>query len=346
MAVNYKDYYRVLGVPKNASEKEIKSAYRKLARKWHPDANLDNPKEAEEKFKELQEAYEVLSDPEKRRKYDALGSDWENAYRQAEQQRQYRSQRGAGTTTTFDFGDLGEMFGGVRAGAGGDGFSDFFDTFFSNVGRRTTTTSARSPHRGRDLEAQIELALRDAYSGGTKSFSIELEDRCPTCGGTGLIKQGQICPTCHGTGRVLTAKTLDVKIPRGVRDGQRIRLAGQGGAGIHGGPPGDLYLIVDLKPDDQFEREGDDLYEDLQVGMYDLILGGEVHVPTLTGGVTMTIPPRTQNEQLMRVAGKGMPHVSSHGSGDLYVRLIARLPQRLNEREEQLFRELSTMKKE
>lgn len=326
MAVAYKDYYEVLGVPKTAGEKEIKSAYRKLARKWHPDANPDNPKEAEEKFKELQEAYAVLSDPEKRQKYDVLGSDWESAARQAEQQQRYRTQH---EPSTFEF----------------DGFSDFFDTFFSNIGRRTTTTSARSPHRGQDLDGAIEITLRDAYAGGTKSISIQLQDRCPVCAGTGL-RQQQICPNCHGTGTVLNNKTLEVTIPKGVRDGQRIRLAGQGGSGIHGGPPGDLFLTVHVKRDDQFAREGDDLYIDLPVSIYDLVLGGEAHVPTLTGGVTMTIPPRTQNEQMMRVAGKGMPHVTGGGSGDLYVRVIGKLPQRLSEREEQLFKELAELQKE
>lgn len=340
MAVKYKDYYEVLGVPKTATDKEIKSAYRKLARKYHPDANLDNPKEAEEKFKELQEANAVLSDPEKREKYDALGSDWESAARQAEQQRRYRTQRGG---TTFETGDLGDIFG--AGGAGGNGFSDFFETFFSNVGRRTTTASARSPHRGRDLEAPVELTLHDAYTGGAKSLSIQVQDRCPTCGGTGVLRQ-QICPTCHGTGATLTSKTLEVKIPKGVRTGQRIRLAGQGGAGIHGGPNGDLFLIVEIEHDEQFSREGDDLYEDLMVGVFELVLGGEVHVPTLTGGVTMKIPPRTQNEQLMRVAGKGMPHVNGSGNGDLYVRVIAKLPQQLSERQEQLFRELAAIHNE
>ncbi len=338
MAVAYKDYYNVLGVPKDANEKDIKSAYRKLARKWHPDANPDNPKEAEEKFKELQEAYAVLSDPEKRSKYDALGSDWESAARQAEQQRRYRSSR----RPTAEYGDIGDIFG--QTSGDGDGFSDFFESFFSNVGRRTTTSSARSPHRGRDLDGEIEITLRDAFEGGTKSISVELEDRCPACGGTGVRAQ-QICTNCHGTGVVLTSKRLDVKIPRGVRDGQRIRLAGQGGSGIHGGPSGDLYLAVRIEPDDQFEREGDDLYVDLPVGVYELVLGGEAHVPTLTGGVTITIPPRTQNQQMMRVAGKGMPHVSGDGTGDLYVRLVARLPQRLNEREERLFRELAELQK-
>jgi len=141
----------------------------------------------------------------------------------------------------------------------------------------------------------------------------------------------------------LISKTLEVKIPKGVRDGQRIRLAGQGGSGIHGGPPGDLYLTVHVKADEQFEREGDDLYIDLPVGLYELVLGGEVQVPTLTGGITMTVPPHTQNEQLMRAAGKGMPHVNGSGNGALYVRLIARLPQRLSEREEELYRELAEL---
>ncbi|MBV8639585.1 MAG: J domain-containing protein [Candidatus Eremiobacteraeota bacterium] len=326
MAVAYKNYYEVLGVPNDASESTIKSAYRKLARKWHPDANLDNPKEAEEKFKELQEAYAVLSDPEKRSKYDALGSDWESAARQAEQQRRYRSTR---APSGADFGD---------------GFSDFFESFFSNVGRRTTA-SARSPHRGQDLNGEIAVSLRDAYEGGTKSISIDLEERCPVCGGTG-VTHNQICANCHGTGAVLTSKRLDVKIPRGVRDGQRIRLAGQGGSGMHGGPSGDLFLTVHVEPDEQFDREGDDLYTDLPISIFELVLGGEAHVPTLTGGITMTIPPRTQNEQLMRAGGKGMPHVNGDTFGDLYVRLVARLPQRLSEHDEQLFRELAEAQKQ
>ena len=338
MAVSFKDYYEVLGVPKDATEKDIKSAYRKLARKLHPDANPDDPKGAEEKFKELQEAYEVLGDPEKRKKYDALGADWKNAERQAEAQRRYRAQRGAGETT-FTYGDVGDLFGGGEGQ--GDGFSDFFETFFSNVGRRTTG-SARSPHRGQDLEASIELTLRDAYSGGTKSVSLQLQERCPTCGGTGVLKQ-RICPTCHGTGSVLMTRTLDVTIPKGIRDGQRIRLAGQGGTGMHGGPNGDLYLIVQMQPDDQFTREGDDLYVNLPVSLYNLILGGETQVPTLTGEVTMKIPPRRQSGQLMRLAGKGMPHVHGGGSGDEYVRLQARLPQKLTEREEELYRELASL---
>ena len=334
MAVAYKDYYDVLGVPKTATEKELKSAYRKRARKWHPDANPDSPKEAEEKFKELQEAYEVLGDPEKRKKYDALGSDWKRASEQAEQQRRYRTEHAgaaAGDGATFDFGDAG------RFGAS-DRFSDFFDTFFSDVGRRRTAT-ADVPRRGRDIEAPITLTLRAAYSGGTEHISLELDDVCATCGGSG-VKARRICPTCHGTGRVLVTKSLEVKVPPGVREGQRIRLAGQGGAGIDGGPPGDLYLLVHLAEDDTFERDGDHLYVDVPVSVYTLLLGGEVRVPTLTGHATMRVPPETQNEQVMRLAGKGMPRAQG-GYGDEYVRLVARLPRHLDERDRELIRELA-----
>jgi DnaJ-class molecular chaperone len=323
MPVAYKDYYQVLGVSKNATEKEIKATYRKLARKWHPDANLENAEAAEEKFKEIQEAYEVLGDPEKRKKYDALGRDWERAAEGAEPQR--RQQR------PFEGADFGS-----------DGFSDFFETFFSDVGRRRTTTTDM-PRRGQDLEGTIELSLRDAYAGGTKTFSLELDDVCPTCGGTG-VKARHICPTCHGTGRVAMTKTLEVRIPRGVREGQRLRLVGQGGRGIHGGPPGDLYLAVQLEADPPFERDGDDLYVDLPVRAYDLVLGGTVRVPTLTGDVQMRIPPETQNEQLLRLGGKGMPHPGGSGYGDEYVRVIARLPQHLTEREREMFRELAAMR--
>jgi DnaJ-class molecular chaperone len=336
MAVAYKEYYDVLGVPRTATEKEIKAAYRKLARTWHPDANPENQHEAEEKFKELQEAYEVLGDPEKRKKYDALGKDWKEASAQAEQEQRYRTARGPAD----DFGD-GSSAG--FASFGEDGFSDFFETFFSGVGRRTATASPDVPRRGADLDAPLELSLRDAYAGGTKSIAFQLDDVCPVCGGTG-VKQRNICPNCHGTGRVRVTKSLEVTIPKGVREGQRIRLRGQGGAGIDGGPPGNLYLVVHLQDDETFERDGDDLYVDLRVRADELILGGEVRVPTLSGEVMMRIPPETQNEQQMRLAGKGMPHARGSGFGDQYVRLIARLPQKLSERERELYRELAELR--
>ncbi|MHB8141157.1 MAG: DnaJ C-terminal domain-containing protein [Vulcanimicrobiaceae bacterium] len=329
--MNYKDYYAVLGVPKNAPEKEIKSAYRRLARKWHPDANLDNSKAAEEKFKDIQEAYEVLGDPEKRRKYDVLGSDWQQAAQQADQQRRYRSQAG---DATFDFGGAGAP----------SGFSDFFDMFFSGIGRRQTSqTAGPFARRGQDLETTIELGLRDAYDGGKKSVSLKLEDACRRCHGTGT-DSGRICPVCHGTGHILASKKFDVTIPKGIGDGQRIRLTGQGGAGTNGGPNGDLFLIVNLQEDPTYKRKGEDLYVDLPVSIYDLILGADVKVPTMAGQVSMTIPAGTQNHRTLRLAGKGMPKVKGTGAGDQYVRLIGQLPTNLSEKEKKLFKELASLR--
>jgi DnaJ-class molecular chaperone len=330
--MNFKDYYAILGVPKDAAEKDIKSAYRKLARKWHPDANPKNTKEAEEKFKEISEAYEVLGDPEKRKKYDVLGPNWQQAAQQAEQQRRYRTNVD-GQEFEFNFGDAG----------GASGFSDFFDMFFSGVGRRQTAGAAGLERRGQDLETTIELSLRDAYAGGTKAVSLQIEDLCPRCHGTGT-ERGRLCPQCHGTGRVLLNKRFEVTIPKGIGEGQRIRLAGQGGAGINGGPNGDLHLIVKLHDDPTYKRKGDDLYVDLPVSIYDLILGGDVNVPTLSGEVAMTIPAGTQNNRLLRLTGRGMPHVRAKGSGDEYVRLIGQLPQTLSDKEKKLFKELATLR--
>jgi DnaJ-class molecular chaperone len=330
--MNFRDYYSILGVPKNAAEKDIKSAYRKLARKWHPDANPNNPKEAEEKFKEISEAYEVLGDPEKRKKYDVLGPNWQQAAQQAEQQRRYRTDVG-GEEFEFDFGGPGAP----------SGFSDFFDVFFSGVGRRQTAQGPGIARRGQDLETTIDLDLRDAYAGGTKSISLQIEDVCPRCHGTGTVG-GHLCPQCHGTGRVLLSKRFEVTIPKGIGDGQRIRLAGQGGAGNNGGPNGDLYLVVKLHDDPTYRRRGDDLYVDLPVSIYDLVLGGEVSVPTLSGQVAMTIPAGTQNNRLLRLSGRGMPQVKGKGSGDQYVRLIGQLPQNLSDKEKKLFKELSSLR--
>jgi len=336
--MNYKDYYAVLGLTKGAAEKDIKSAYRKLARKWHPDANPENTKEAEEKFKEISEAYEVLGDPEKRKKYDVLGSDWQRAARQAEQQRQYRRSYG-GQDVHFDF----QTGGAGGPGAGPSGFSDFFDMFFSGIGRRQSAQPGGFAQRGQDLETTIELGLRDVYDGGKKAVSLQVEDTCPRCRGTGT-DQGRICPQCSGTGHVLVTKKFEVSIPKGIGDGQRIRLAGQGGAGSGNGPNGDLFLIVKLQDDATYKRRGDDLYVDLPVSVYDLVLGGEVKVPTMTGQVAMTIPEGTQNNRLLRLSGKGMPKVKGEGAGDQYVRLIGQLPQSLTDKERKLFKELSALR--
>jgi len=329
--MNFKDYYAILGVPKNAAEKDVKSAYRKLARKWHPDANPKNPKEAEEKFKEISEAYEVLGDPEKRKKYDVLGPNWQQAAQQAEQQRRYYRTHD-GQEFEFDSGPEGPS-----------GFSDFFDIFFSGIGRRQTAQGPGIARRGQDLETTIELGLRDVYAGGTKAVSLQIDDVCPRCHGSGT-EAGHLCPQCHGTGRVLINKRFEVTIPKGIGDGQRIRLAGQGGAGMNGGPNGDLYLIVRLEDDPTYKRKGDDLYVDLPVSIYDLILGGEVNVPTLSGQVEMTIPAGTQNNRLLRLSGRGMPRVKAGGSGDEYVRLIGQLPQNLSDKEKKLFKELAAIR--
>jgi DnaJ-class molecular chaperone len=332
--LNYKDYYQLLGVAKGASEKEIKSAYRKLARKWHPDANPNDPKGAEEKFKEITEAYEVLGDPDKRKKYDALGADWQRVSQQAEAQRRYRTERG----NSEEYYDAGGQYGGQFGGA--SGFSDFFDQFFSGVGRRqTTSTFAR---RGGDLETTLDLTLSEVYAGGKKSVSLEIEDACPRCGGSGVLNNA-ICPQCHGTGRFVQSKRFEVTIPKGVREGQRIRLAGQGSAGSGGGPNGDLFLVVNVTADGGYERKGDDLYLDLPVSIYSLVLGGEVRVPTMSGDVTMTIPPETQNNKRMRLAGKGMPKPKGGGNGDLYVRLVGMLPTKLSDKERKLFGDLAKL---
>ncbi len=336
--MNYKNYYDILGIEKTAAEKDVKSAYRKLARKWHPDANPTNARQAEEKFKDIQEAYEVLGDTEKRKKYDVLGNDWQRAAQEAEQHRTYRqAQRDA----SFDFTNANAAGGA----AGQTGFSDFFDMFFSGIGRRPTAPGATASfgERGQDLETTIDLSLTEAYAGGNKSVSLQLEDRCSRCNGTGTDRKG-ICPQCHGTGRVLETKRFDVSIPKGVREGQRIRLSGQGGSGAAGGPNGDLFLIVKFTDDKRYERKGDDLYVDLPVSIYDLILGGDVNVPTITGEVTMTIPAGTQNNKMLRLSGKGMPKLKNAGFGDEYVRLVGLLPTDLSDKESKLFRELAGLR--
>ncbi len=340
--MNYKDYYAILGVPKTAAEKDIKSAYRKLARKWHPDANPDNPKAAEEKFKDIQEAYEVLSDPEKRQKYNVLGSDWQRAATDASQQRARQPGPNAGPNV-----------GGFNANFGnGSGFSDFFDMFFSGMqgqpgqrpgAPRGGSGASAGAQRGEDLETTLDLTLAESYAGGTKNVALQVDDLCSKCGGTGT-ERNRVCAQCGGVGRVMQTKRFDVTIPKGVREGQRIRLTGQGALGLHNGPRGDLYLIAHFPGDGTWERKGDDLYIDLPVSMYELILGGDVRVPTMNGEVTMTVPAGTQSNKLLRLAGKGMPKLKAAGFGDEYVRLIGQLPTNLSDKETKLFRELASLR--
>jgi curved DNA-binding protein len=312
--MEYKDYYKVLGVDKNASDKEIKTAYRKLARQYHPDVNA-GAKGAEERFKEINEAYQVLSDAEKRRKYDQLGSDWQ------------RWQQGGGGAGGFDWSrwtgapgydvrygnaeDLGDMFGGGS-------FSDFFRQIFGNMGGAYAgqrggygdRTYATRPQRGRDYEQEVEITLEEAYHGATRI----------------LEKDG---------------RRLEIKIPAGARSGTKVRLAGEGAGSPTGGQAGDLYLRVKVLPHARFERKGADLYADVPVDLYTALLGGKVPVQTLAGTVTLTIKPETQNGQTIRLRGKGMPKLrEADACGDLYLKVDVRLPTNLTPRQQELIQDL------
>lgn len=334
MPVQYKDYYQILGVPKSASAKDIKAAYRKLARQWHPDVNPTRKKDAEEKFKDISEAYEVLSDAEKRKRYDSLGPDWQQQFQQPAGGPggfQYRTYSTGPDGAHFDFGDLGGEEGG---------FSDFFRAFFGDLGGMRAGRPSAGAGRGADAEAEIELTLRDAYAGGTRALTLQTQSRCARCHGTGAV-DGKLCHQCHGTGTIAGSRTLEVTIPAGVRDGQRIRLAGQGSPGVGKARSGDLYLRVRLLKDPVFDRRGEDLYVDVPVSVYTLVLGGEAVAPTLTGSVDVKVPAGTQNGRILRLAGKGMPHLNRGGHGDLYVRLVAQIPVNLTDKERELFKQLA-----
>lgn len=343
--MDYKDYYKTLGVGKSASADEIKKAYRKLARKFHPDVNPGD-KSAEQRFKEINEAYEVLSDPEKRQKYDTLGPNW---------QEQFGAPTGAGTRSR------GYTFRGGGGGSGSNipfdfedptGFSDFFETLFgrrgsSGAGTRTSTrTTGRTPSAnmtslpGENIDQAVEISLQEAYSGTTKTFVIQAPETCATCGGTGE-RGGRPCPTCGGSGSITRTKRLEVKIPAGVDTGARVRVAGEGQPGINGGARGDLFLVVTLKPDALFERRGDDLVEDVPVPLTTAVLGGEATVELPDGKrVLLTIPPETQNGQSFLLRNKGMPHLRGGGQGNLLARVRVVLPTRLSPKERELFEEL------
>lgn len=326
--MEYKDYYRILGVSKNATEQEIKKAYRELARKYHPDAHADSDpatrKAAEDRFKEINEAYEVLSDPEKRRVYDQFGAQWQQFARGGGNPedfwRQWTAGQGGPTgrvyTRTVSPEEFEEIFGG-------SGFSDFFEMLFGRGGIggfggfgpfAETVGGTRIPRRGQDAEQPITVTLQEAY---------------------------------HGARRVLqlNGERIEVTIPRGVKTGSKVRVAGKGAPGVAGGAAGDLYLRVEVLPDPTFTREEDNLRVKVPVDLYTLILGGEVQVPTLDRPVMLTIPPETPNGKVFRLRGLGMPNLRHPDRrGDLYVVVEAQLPQKLSERERELFRELRRLR--
>jgi molecular chaperone DnaJ len=322
-----RNYYDILGVSKTASAKEIKQAYRKLARKYHPDVNPGD-KASEDRFKEINEAHEVLSDPEKRKRYDQYGDKWQYAdqYAQAGWQQPTGDFFRGGGRTTFRVEDLSDL--------GDGGFGDIFDSVLGGFGGRRT----RRPQRGRDYEYPVEVTLEEAYRGATRMLETQVEEPCSTCKGEG-------CPACGGVGRIIRPKRLEVKIPPGVKDGSRVRIAGKGGPGYAGGTAGDIYLLVSIKHDKRFKRSGDDLQVDIPVLLLDAILGSEVHVPTIGGKkLALKIPPETQNGKVFRLKGQGMPKLGGNASGDLLATVNVVLPTKLSDREKDLFNELKTIR--
>lgn len=346
-----RDYYEVLGVSRNASDDEIKKAYRKLAMKHHPDRNQGN-KESEETFKLIKEAYECLCDPQKRAAYDQYGH--------------------AGVDPSA--GGFGGGFGGFAGGAGFGDFGSIFDEIFGG-GRRS---SGPQVYRGNDLTYSLEITLEDAAYGVTKNLRIPTWDECDTCHGSGAkpgtkpitcttchgsgqvsqrmgpFAMQQTCPTCHGSGRLIPEpcpachgrgriqkhKTLEVQIPAGIDSGMRIRSSGNGEPGVNGGPPGDLYVEIQIKPHSVFERDGDDLHCRVPVSMVTAALGGSIDVPTLGGRAEIDLPEGTQTGKTFRLRGKGIKGLRSSYPGDLYCHITVETPVKLNEEQKRLLREL------
>jgi molecular chaperone DnaJ len=359
-----KDFYEALGVAKNASDDEIKKAYRKLAMKFHPDRNQgDKAKEAEEKFKEIKEAYEILSDASKRAAYDRFGH--------------------AGVDPNMAGGARGP--GGEGFGGFADAFGDIFgDIFGGAMGGAAGRGGRSAAFRGADLRYNMEITLEQAAKGFATDIRVPSWDSCETChgsgakpgtspktcgtcGGSGAVRmtQGffsiqQTCPTCHGSGKVIAEpctschgegrikknKVLEVNIPSGIDEGQRIRLGGKGEPGMNGGPPGDLYVEIRIKPHEVFQRDGDDLHCEVPVSLVTAALGGDVEVATLGEKVSITVPEGTQSGKTFRLRGKGIKGVRSSVPGDLYCHVSVETPVRLNDKQKKLLREFEASLKE
>ena len=318
-----RDYYEVLGISRGADQKQLRQAYRKLARKLHPDVNPGD-KNAEARFKEVNAAYEVLSDAEKRKKYDRYGDRWQYADQIEEAQRQARAQGGGGRRFTFDFSGRGAPQGDLEFSDIG-GLGDLFD-LFRGGGRR-----ARPQPRA--TEVPVEITLEEAYNGTTRVFELAGQERCATCAGSGQVA-GAACHVCQGQGVVMKPHRIEAKIPAGVADGGRVHIRGSG--------VGDLYLKVKIRPHERFERRGEGLYTDVSVPLSVAVLGGEARVKTLKGEVALKVPRLTQNGKTFRLAGLGMPK-SGGKKGDLFARVKVVLPEKLSEKEEKLFQELKAL---
>jgi molecular chaperone DnaJ len=360
--MEFRDYYKVLGVDRKATDAQIKSAYRKLARKFHPDVNPNN-KDAELKFKELNEAYQVIGDADKRKKYDELGADWEHGVSQEEMMRRYARQQSAA--------------GGGGAGAdfsGGGDFSDFFSQFFGGSGRSGFGRGAggrgsaprgfsnfefgTEPARAPDLRAEVGVTLADAVKGARQRLDLVAEDECVTCGGSGMIareeKQGKArvirsaepCPTCGGRGVVAARRTLEVTIPAGVTDGTQLRLKGQGGRAPRPDQNGDLFLTIRIEPNPVFALAGRDLRVSLPVWDYEAALGAEITAPTVDGRVSLKIPAGSQTGRVMRLRGRGLPARGKEPAGDLLYELKILAPTDLNAKERVLMQDLANSLKD
>jgi curved DNA-binding protein len=310
--VDYKDYYKTLGVDKNATAEQIKKAYRKLARQHHPDVN-PNDKGAEQKFKEVNEANEVLSDPEKRKKYDQFGADWQRYQQQPGGGAGRGGQPGAG----FDWSQYTQGQGGGFGGGGfgeSEDFSDFFSSLFGSMGGGAGRAGGSRPGAGADYQAELELSLEEAYQGGPRTITVN-------------------------------GKNLRLTIQPGVADGQTIRLRDQGGPGRNGGPNGSLLITFRIAPDARYARTGDDLTQDVPVSIYKALLGGEQTVDTLSGPVKIKLKPETPNGTRLRLRGKGFPVYRKEGQfGDLYLRLNLMLPQQLTDKEKDLIKQLADLR--
>jgi DnaJ-class molecular chaperone len=328
MAVKFKDYYEILGIKRDATEDQIRQAYRKLARKHHPDLNPGD-KSAEEKFKEINEANEVLSDAEKRKRYDQLGANWQNGA-------EFTPPPGWGRVNV-EYEDLGSIFSG-------GGFSDFFETLFGGARSSGQTdsrrrSSSRSRAKGQDAEAEMEISLEDAHRGGRHRITLQGARACPTCNGTGAVG-ANVCPTCRGSGQVLSPKTIDVNIPPGAREGSVIKVAKQGQPGLGGSESGDLYIKLRVKPHPRFTVTGDDITTDLPITASEAVLGASIEAPTIDGKAEVKIPAGSQGGQRLRLRGQGL-NKRGGGRGDAYVRLKIVVPTHPTEREKELYKELA-----
>jgi DnaJ-class molecular chaperone len=361
--MEFKDYYKILGVEKSASEKDVKKAYRVLARKYHPDVNPGN-KQAEAIFKEINEAYEVLGDKDKRKKYDEFGQYWEHAGK-AGQQGFHGRPGGHAYQGNVDFSDLASMFGGAQGG----GFSDFFNSLFAGSrqaggGRKKQKSpwegasgfagqgfdptgggfgGPYQPQKGQDVEFPLELTIEEAASGVKKHVNFNKEAVCNACHSTGG-PYGGLCQACHGSGKVVNPRHLEVTVPPGVKDGFKIRMKGEGRSSPQGAPGGDLYMIVKLLPHPTYELKDGKLYCNVSITDAQAALGTEISVPTLHGRVSMVIPPGTQAGRVFRIKDQGFPSLNNkNGNGDCFVKIRIVIPDNITEEHKKLYQQLLSL---